>query len=548
MEGKGHDRTGKRHMWTDEEIERALLREKVPLQIMKEGDLIKCSCGRLKKRIWIKDNTDTVPEGLWPFDPPSEAGNNGADGSSNDGLDNDGGTGNASPWYNIPKLTEGQVQPAPEPEEHKWSRIINGQEWRFDPDETAAFMAGRRVITETDIPIEIRRGTPGFFGQCSSVMTGEMCEPKLLKPEWFSAYDGTQVDGKKVVLHYQSFLYCLHGGIIGSEAAERPLRSVFSDDEIQAAIIRFLEDANEYVQAGFEYMWMGDYSKKFNLLGLVLSVGVGMTPVAGQAADARDLVYAVSHTEDHSLLTNVAIIAISVIAFVPFFGDLIKQLKQLKHVDEVAELLEMGAKAGINVGQYEDEAIAAMKEALERSGGTVDEVVEGGVKEFGVGRGIGRIPQEIIENGKNITEFANPHDPIRDILGRGKDSHPEEWNSIVMELENSGVEIIYRQNVMGYSPHPSNNGLPGQLLIDPDASISALEHEYIHFTQASEAGFPNMQGAFQDTTTRITNELSSYEVEIKYARELGLDNVVEQLTENLEVEINTINAPLEWPD
>ncbi|MDR2888654.1 MAG: hypothetical protein LBV33_02315 [Lachnospiraceae bacterium] len=67
----------------------------------------------------------------------------------------------------------------------------------------------------------------------------------------------------------------------------------------------------------------------------MLSVGNGLTPVAGQA-DARDLVYAVSHTEDHSFLTNVAIISISVIAFAPFFGDLIKQLKQLKHMDEVA--------------------------------------------------------------------------------------------------------------------------------------------------------------------------------------------------------------------
>ena len=51
----------------------------------------------------------------------------------------------------------------------------------------------------------------------------------------------------------------------------------------------------------------------------------------------------------------------------------------------------------------------------------------------------------------------------------------------------------------------------------------------MHFKQAESAGFPNMQGAFEDTAARIANETASYAVEIQRAQELGLDNVVEQL-------------------
>ena len=49
---------------------------------------------------------------------------------------------------------------------------------------------------------------------------------------------------------------------------------------------------------------------------------------------------------------------------------------------------------------------------------------------------------------------------------------------------------------MAYAPDSSVNGKPGQFLINPDASISVLEHEYLHFKQAQSLGFPNMQGAF----------------------------------------------------
>ena len=185
--------------------------------------------------------------------------------------------------------------------------------------------------------------------------------------------------------------------------------------------------------------------------------------------------------------------------------------------------------------------------------GNKNDVLEGS-KAIEVERGIlgetrkYRVSNEIIEQGKRIIHFDCPDDPIRDILGRGIDSNPEEWNHIIKELQDSGVEIIYREGVMGYAPHPSVNGKPGQFLIDPNASISALDHEYLHFKQAQNAGFPNMQGAFEDSASRIANETASYAVEIQRAEELGLDNVVEQLQKNLQEEINKINTTLDWPE
>lgn len=74
------------------------------------------------------------------------------------------------------------------------------------------------------------------------------------------------------------------------------------------------------------------------------------------------------------------------------------------------------------------------------------------------------------------------------------------------------MEIICREGVLGYAPHPSISGEPGQFLIDPNASISALEHEYLHFKQAENAGFPNIREAFQDSASRIANETASTEL------------------------------------
>ena len=69
-------------------------------------------------------------------------------------------------------------------------------------------------------------------------------------------------------------------------------------------------------------------------------------------------------------------------------------------------------------------------------------------------------------------------DPARDYYGSGKDSHPAEWQAMIDDLKANGVEIIYRDGNLAYSPE---KGKPGQMILDPDASYSTLKHEYQHY-------------------------------------------------------------------
>lgn len=117
---------------------------------------------------------------------------------------------------------------------------------------------------------------------------------------------------------------------------------------------------------------------------------------------------------------------------------------------------------------------------------------------------------------------------------RGSESNPEEWNKLIKELEENGVEVVYREGAMGYGP--LRKGEPGQIQIDPDASMSALRQEYSHFLEAKANGFPSAAESYQNWEARIADELKSYNIEIEEAKRLGLDNVAEQLQKNFEAE------------
>jgi len=132
----------------------------------------------------------------------------------------------------------------------------------------------------------------------------------------------------------------------------------------------------------------------------------------------------------------------------------------------------------------------------------------------------------------DIGYMKNNADPMREAVGSGRVSSPEEWNSIIQDLEKNGVEITYREGSMAYAPGLTD-GSPGQLVIDPDASLSALRHEYQHFLDAQADGFPSFgKQMFEDPKTRVIKELRAYLVEIKEADRLGLKEVSEQLFEN----------------
>lgn len=135
-------------------------------------------------------------------------------------------------------------------------------------------------------------------------------------------------------------------------------------------------------------------------------------------------------------------------------------------------------------------------------------------------------------SGADIGFMKNNADPMRDVLGSGRVSNSEEWDDLIKILEDSGVEIKYRENAMAYAPGLSD-GNPGQITIDPDASLSALKHEYQHFLDAQAEGFPSFgKQMFEDPSSRAIKELRAYMVEIKEADSLGLKEISERLFEN----------------
>ena len=73
-------------------------------------------------------------------------------------------------------------------------------------------------------------------------------------------------------------------------------------------------------------------------------------------------------------------------------------------------------------------------------------------------------------------------------MGPARINNADEYNPIIKDLEDNGVDISYRENALAYGPS-STPGKPGSIILDPDASISAVRHEYGHFLDDKDLGF-----------------------------------------------------------
>lgn len=129
-------------------------------------------------------------------------------------------------------------------------------------------------------------------------------------------------------------------------------------------------------------------------------------------------------------------------------------------------------------------------------------------------------------------------DPVADLLGPGRLSHADEWNAMIKEVKDAGGEIIYRKGGIAYGAG-LRQGEPGQLIIDPDASITALRHEHRHFVDDRAAGFPGFAGMF-DVNFRLKTEYNAYKLEIVEMRKIGQEGIVAQLKKNFLSEVGDI--------
>jgi hypothetical protein len=128
-------------------------------------------------------------------------------------------------------------------------------------------------------------------------------------------------------------------------------------------------------------------------------------------------------------------------------------------------------------------------------------------------------------------------DLLQPRLGPARLSHPEEYAQIMKELEGAGVKIEQRAGSLAYSPE---KGGPGKMILDPDASIGALRHEYQHFLDIQAANFPGIGAYYKDLPEFARVEVRGYLREIATARQTGNADLVPRIVEKMRARVNEV--------
>ena len=137
----------------------------------------------------------------------------------------------------------------------------------------------------------------------------------------------------------------------------------------------------------------------------------------------------------------------------------------------------------------------------------------------------------------------NLADPVRDVLGPGRLSHPAEWQSTLADLRAAGVEIMLTpEERLAYAPG-TRPGSPGQIHLHENASIGALRHEYQHFLDDQAAGFLGTRGLY-DLDFRKLTEQKACSLEITMMEEMGEQEAAAQLRQNLRDELARLELDL----
>lgn len=128
---------------------------------------------------------------------------------------------------------------------------------------------------------------------------------------------------------------------------------------------------------------------------------------------------------------------------------------------------------------------------------------------------------------RHRTTLNTYEDPMREVLGSAEESHPEEFRKILSNLEQNGVTILRREHAMGYEPNPTP-GKPGQILMEPNASISAWMHENQHFEDDKASGYQGFR-LFMNSEIASSMEQKAYDLEIEFAESLGYNEIADRL-------------------
>ena len=204
-----------------------------------------------------------------------------------------------------------------------------------------------------------------------------------------------------------------------------------------------------------------------------------------------------------------------------------KDIKKVRTVTESFQLASTLYTSYVGYNQYYNKPYTTFSDVFSKVKGKIPAIsIQRSTRSF--------------KNTNTSMMFRKGADPLGEEFGPGRISNTKEWQIILDDLQNQGVEIVHREGVMGYSPA---KGKPGQLVIDDNASYGALLHEKQHYLDDLKQGFPGMEYHFQ-TKNRLKMELNAYMEEIHLAESLGRKDIANSLFENYMSERNLLTNHL----
>ena len=120
-----------------------------------------------------------------------------------------------------------------------------------------------------------------------------------------------------------------------------------------------------------------------------------------------------------------------------------------------------------------------------------------------------------------VIEFNTTDDPIREVMGSMFDSHPEETEKLIKQLEEIGVQVHFTAS-RNMSYQPKKIGFPGEIRIDKEASYSALLHEFTHAMDDYHSGWRGVEDVWYPEK-HWEYEKRAYNAEIAFAKLNNLD-------------------------
>lgn len=204
-----------------------------------------------------------------------------------------------------------------------------------------------------------------------------------------------------------------------------------------------------------------------------------------------------------------------------------KNIKKVRTVTESFQLASTLYTSYVGYNQYYNKPYTTFSDVFSKVKGKIPAIsIQRSTRSF--------------KNTNTSMMFRKGADPLGEEFGPGRISNTKEWQIILDDLQNQGVEIVHREGVMGYS---HAKGKPGQLVIDDNASYGALLHEKQHYLDDLKQGFPGMEYHFQ-TKNRLKMELNAYMEEIHLAESLGRKDIANSLFENYMSERNLLTNHL----